>query len=151
MVVAPHHYHDGDRRRWCLRVGLARVVEFYASEPPPEAVSVEVTGEQFAWNIRYPGQDGAFGRTHPRLISLSNPLGLDQDDARARDDIVLLNEIFLPVKRLARIRLRSKDTLHSFFLPNLRVKQEAGPEQPPAIPRLDAASGLSDPGPFLAR
>ncbi len=101
--------------------------KFYAAAPPAGAVVVEVTGEQFAWNVRYPGQDGKFGRTLPGLISLSNPLGLDRNDPAAKDDVVILNEIYVPVHRPAHIRLRSKDTIHSFFLPNLRVKQDAVP------------------------
>ena len=108
-------------------LGLPVWAKFYAAAPPPDAISVEVTAEQFAWNVRYPGEDGRFGRTDPRLISLDNPLGLDRTDPSAKDDLVLLNLIYLPVNKPVRIRLRSKDTLHSFFLPNHRVKQDAVP------------------------
>ena len=45
---------------------------------PEDAVKVEVTAQQFAWNIRYPGPDGEFGRTVSRLINDQiNPVGLD--------------------------------------------------------------------------
>lgn len=108
-------------------LGLPVWAKFYGSAAPAGAITVEVTAEQFAWNVRYAGDDGKFGRTDPQLLSLDNPLGLDKNDPAARDDIVLLNEIHLPINRPARIRLRSKDTLHSFFLPNLRVKQDAVP------------------------
>lgn len=108
-------------------LGLPVWSKFYAAEPPREAVLVEVTAEQFAWNIRYPGPDGVLGQTDPRLISLDNPLGLDKTSLAARDDIVVLNELNVPVNRPVRIRLRSKDTLHSFFLPHQRVKQDAVP------------------------
>lgn len=108
-------------------LGLPVWAKFYGAAPPPGSIPVEVTAEQFAWNIRYPGQDGVFGRTDPRLISLDNPLGLDPEDPAAQDDLVLLDELYLPVNIPARIRLRSKDTLHSFFLPHLRVKQDAVP------------------------
>lgn len=101
--------------------------KFYGSAPPANAITVEVTGEQFAWNIRYPGQDGVFGRTTPQLISLDNPLGLDAKDATARDDVVLSGVLALPVNRPVRIVLRSKDTIHGFFLPAQRVKQDAVP------------------------
>lgn len=110
-----------------LVLGLPVWGKFYATEAPSDAVTVEVTGEQFAWNVRYPGKDGLFGGSDPQLMSLSNPLGLDPNDPAAADDIALLGEMYLPVNRPARIRLRSKDTLHSFFLPNLRVKQDAVP------------------------
>ncbi len=108
-------------------LGLPVWAKYYASAPPADAIAVEVTAEQFAWNIRYPGEDGVFGRTDPRLITLDNPLGLDKNDPAAKDDRVLLGTITLPVRRPARIRLRSKDTIHSFFLPYQRVKQDAVP------------------------
>ena len=110
-----------------LVLGLPVWGEFYATEAPAEEVTVEVTAEQFAWNVRYPGKDGLFGRTDPHLMSLNNPLGVDENDPAIRDDIVILGEIYVPVNRPVRIRLRSKDVLHSFFLPNLRVKQDAVP------------------------
>ena len=108
-------------------LGMPVWAKFYAASPPDDALPVEITAEQFAWNVRYPGPDGVLGRTDAQMIRLNNPLGLDPDDPAARDDVVLVNELFLPVNRPARVRLRSKDTLHSFFLPNLRVKQDAVP------------------------
>ena len=110
-----------------LVLGLPVWGKFYASAAPPDAVTAEVTAEQFAWNIRYPGRDGVFGRTNPKLITLDDPLGLDKTDPAVKDDIVLLNEIRVPLNVPAHIRLRSKDTIHSFFLPNFRVKQDAVP------------------------
>lgn len=110
-----------------LVLGLPVWGKFYASAAPPEAVTVEVTAEQFAWNVRYPGQDGIFGRTDPKLITLDEPLGLDKTDPAVRDDVVWLNQIWAPVNVPVRIRLRSKDTIHSFFLPHFRVKQDAVP------------------------
>ncbi|MBI4279692.1 MAG: cytochrome c oxidase subunit II [Armatimonadetes bacterium] len=95
--------------------------------PPADAMTVEVTGEQFAWRIRYPGKDGVFGRTDPRRIAADNPLGLAPDDQAGKDDIVLAAELRLPEGRPVRVRLRAKDVLHSFFLPNHRVKQDAVP------------------------
>jgi cytochrome c oxidase subunit 2 len=94
---------------------------------PDDAVTVEITAEQFAWNVRYPGKDGQFGRTEISLLSLNNPLGLDRNDPAARDDLLLTGEIHLPLNRPARIRLRAKDVLHSFFLPIQRVKQDVVP------------------------
>ncbi len=101
--------------------------KFYAGPPPADAVPVEVTAEQFAWNIRSPGLDGKCGRTDPQLLSLNNPVGLDENDPAARDDLLLLNVTYLPVNRPVHIHLRSKDVLHSFFLPHHRVKQDAVP------------------------
>jgi len=96
--------------------------------PPPEDVFVvEVTAQQFAWNVRYPGRDGKFGRTNLRFVSDGNPLGIDPEDSAARDDVVLLNEIHLPLHRPVVVRVRSKDVIHSFFIPAFRLKQDAVP------------------------
>lgn len=95
--------------------------------PPSNAMVVEITGQQFQWNIRYPGPDGALGRTDATLISDDNPLGLDPKDMASKDDIVTQDEFFLPVNVPVQLRIRSKDVIHSFFLPNFRVKQDAVP------------------------
>ena len=50
-----------------------------------EALVVRVVGEQFAWNVHYPGPDGRFGRTDVKLVSADNPLGLDKSDPAAKD------------------------------------------------------------------
>ena len=93
-----------------------------------EALVVQVTGEQFAWNIHYPGPDGVFGRTDIKLLDLqSNPLGLDRDDPAAKDDVTTLNQLYLPVNKPIIVRLRSKDVIHSFGVPEFRVKQDAIP------------------------
>jgi cytochrome c oxidase subunit 2 len=97
------------------------------SPPPSDAVQVEVTAEQFAWNIHYPGKDGKFGRVRPTLLSLNNPIGIDKEDPAAKDDQILLGELHVPVNRPVRVRLRSKDVLHSFLLPMQRVKQDVVP------------------------
>lgn len=94
---------------------------------PDDAYVIEITGEQFAWNIRYPGEDGEFGRTIPELISQANPIGLDPDDPNGQDDVVLLNELGLPLNHPVLLRIKSKDVLHSVFLPNFRVKMDAVP------------------------
>src|SRR3954469_15369251 len=96
--------------------------------PENEALVVQVTGEQFAWNVRYAGPDRVFGRTDIKLIDLqSNPLGLDRSDPAAKDDITTLNQLSLPVNRPIIVRLRSKDVIHSFGVPEFRVKQDAIP------------------------
>ena len=93
-----------------------------------EAVVVQVTGEQFAWNIHYPGPDGVFGRTSIDKIDVqSNPLGLDRSDPAAKDDVTTTNQLNLPVNRPVIVRLRSKDVIHSFGVPEFRVKQDAVP------------------------
>ena len=93
-----------------------------------EALVVEVTGEQFAWNIHYAGPDGKFGRTDIKLLDLqSNPLGVDRDDPNAKDDVTTVNQLYLPVNKPVIVKLRSKDVIHSFGVPEFRVKQDAIP------------------------
>jgi cytochrome c oxidase subunit II len=93
-----------------------------------EALLVQVTGEQFAWNIHYAGADGKFGRTDiTKIDAQANPLGLDRDDPNAKDDVTNLNQLYLPVNKPIIIRLRSKDVIHSFGVPEFRVKQDAIP------------------------
>jgi cytochrome c oxidase subunit 2 len=96
--------------------------------PENEALLVQVTGEQFAWNVHYAGPDQVFGRTDVKLLDLqSNPLGLDRSDPAAKDDVTTVNQFYMPVNRPVIVRLRSKDVIHSFGVPELRVKQDAIP------------------------
>ncbi len=107
-----------------IPVWSARVDAF---PPEREATVVRVVAEQFAWNVHYPGPDGRFGRTELALLGPANPLGLDRNDPAGRDDITTLNQLFLPVNRPTIIYLSSKDVVHSFALPQMRVKQDAIP------------------------
>lgn len=114
-----------------LLVGFAIPIWYQWVTPPPaeaEPLVVRVVGEQFLWNVHYPGPDGTFGRTDPGLVDAAeNPLGLDRSDPAAQDDIVSLNQLYLPVDRDVTVLLSSKDVVHSFFLPQMRVKQDAIP------------------------
>ena len=96
--------------------------------PDQQALVVQVTAEQFAWNVHYPGPDRVFGRTDIKLIDLqSNPVGLDRNDPSAKDDVTTLNQLYLPVNTPIVVRLKSKDVIHSFGVPEFRVKQDAVP------------------------
>lgn len=102
--------------------------QLHLQDAPADAVQIEVTGQQFAWNIRYPGADGKFGRTDPKLINdQENPVGIDLKDAAAKDDIVSLNRMAIPVNKPIQLILRAKDVTHSFFVPALRFKQDTVP------------------------
>src|SRR5258706_8084939 len=103
----------------------ARRVQNLPSES--EAVVVRVVGEQFAWNVHYPGPDGKFGRTDLKLVSADNPLGLDRRDPDAKDDITTINQLNLPIDRPVLVHLSSKDVIHGFGLIEMRVKQDAIP------------------------
>ncbi len=110
-----------------LAIGMSSWRSFYVEKPPEDALFVEATGEQFAWNIRYPGADGVFGTVRPELIEITNPVGIDPDDPMGADDIVSINNLYVPAGRAVRVRLKAKDVIHSFFLPQFRVKQDAVP------------------------
>lgn len=104
-----------------------KVWNAFFSKPPENAFLVEVTAQQFAWNIRYPGKDGRFGRTDPKFISDFNPLGIAPDDPAGKDDILLTGEMHVPVNRPVVVNLRARDVLHSFFLPHTRLKMDCVP------------------------
>jgi cytochrome c oxidase subunit 2 len=92
----------------CVMLALLsrRIWEQIKENMPHDALEVHVTGEQFAWNFRYPGPDGKF------------------DTA---DDILTLNQLHFPVGKPVIVTLTSKDVIHSFYLPEFRVKQDAVP------------------------
>lgn len=96
----------------------------------PAALQVEVTGMQFAWYFRYPGEDAVFGHTRPELIEAGagNPLGLDPADPYGADDFVS-SELVLPAGREVDIRLHAQDVIHGFSVPSMRLKQNAVPGQ----------------------
>ena len=74
-------------------------------ELPASDVKVRVEGAQFAWTFTYPGPDGVF------------------DTADDKD----LPTLEAPIHRPVHIYLRSKDVIHSFFIPTVRIKQDALP------------------------
>lgn len=92
-------------------------------------MEIEAQGYQFAWQIRYPGDDGLLGRTDFRLTEGTNRFGQDWTDLKNVDDIHL-NEIVLPVDKKVRVRITAKDVLHDFYLPQFRVKMDAVPGLP---------------------
>ena len=115
-----------------LLVGFS--IPFWAAEvdafPQPEdnPFEVRVVAQQFAWNVHYPGKDGVFGRVSADLVDeIDNPLGIDYDDPNAQDDITSFNMLRVPKGRQVLVHLTSKDVIHSFFLPELRVKHDAIP------------------------
>ena len=92
-----------------------------------EATVVRVVAQQFAWNIHYPGADRIFGPTNLSLVGPDNPIGLDRTDPTAQDDVVTQNVMAVPADTPVLVRLTSKDVIHSFSVPQMRVKQDAIP------------------------
>ncbi len=149
------YWHDNAKLEWTW-TGVTAVIMFtflfhalglwaqVQSQAPADAMAIEVTGQQFAWNFRLPGPDGVFGRTEARLVDPGalNFIGLDKDDPSAADDIILpQNQLYLPEGRPVKLRLKSLDVIHSFFLPNFRVKQDAMPGMATEVWFVPTAAG----------
>ncbi|MBK7231320.1 MAG: OmpA family protein [Saprospiraceae bacterium] len=93
-------------------------------------MEIEATGWQFAWNLRYPGEDGKLGVKDFRLIKPGvNDLGQDWNDERNLDDFNA-DELVIPKGKKIRIRIIARDVLHNFYLPHFRVKMDAVPGIP---------------------
>jgi cytochrome c oxidase subunit 2 len=97
-------------------------------DAPADALQVEVWAKQFAWNFRYPGPDGKFGRTDVKLINdaAGNPIGLDPNDPAGKDDIVS-GSLKVPAGKPINLILHSRDVIHNFFVRELRLKQDIVP------------------------
>jgi cytochrome c oxidase subunit 2 len=100
---------------WTVVPSLILVVLTFLSVPawskikmtmPQTDFVVQVTAKQFNWQVTYPGPDGKFGTA---------------------DDKTLLDEMHVPVGKPIRVNLRSQDVIHSFFVPQFRIKQDAVP------------------------
>ena len=91
-----------------------------------DSIQIRVVGQQFAWNIHYPGPDNIFGVTKVELVDeAENPIGLDRSDENAKDDVVTINQLHIPVNRPINVLLSTKDVIHNFKLPEFRVSQDA--------------------------
>jgi cytochrome c oxidase subunit 2 len=95
--------------------------------PGKEALLVHVVAQQFSFNYHLPGPDGLFGRRDISFESNSNQLGLDPNDPAGKDDIVTTGELHVPVNRPVVAELSSKDVIHDFFLPSMRIGGDAIP------------------------
>jgi cytochrome c oxidase subunit 2 len=112
------HYTHGNNRLeviWtiipaliCVMLALMsrRIWTNIKEKMPDGALQVQITGEQFAWNFKYAGADGKFDTP---------------------DDVITLNQLHFPVGKPVVATLSSKDVIHSFYLPEFRVKQDAVP------------------------
>ena len=114
-----------------LLIGFAipgyNTVKYENIDDSSHDVEVRVVAQQFAWNLHYPGEDGIFGNTKLSLVDEeTNPLGLDREGYGA-DDLTTINQLHLPVNKMIKIYLSSKDVIHGFSLPEMRVKQDAIP------------------------
>lgn len=91
-----------------------------------EATVIEVYSKQFDWTARYSGTDNILGDANYKLVEGRNTLGVDVNDKNSADDIVV-REVHLPVNKPVLLKFRSRDVIHSAFLPHFRVQMNCVP------------------------
>jgi cytochrome c oxidase subunit 2 len=114
-----HYTHGNDRLElsWTIATALIVFILAIVSRPlwldiklpsrfPAADVSVIVTAKQFEWNVTYAGADGQL---------------------KTADDFTRRGQLHVPVNKKVHVQLAAEDVIHSFFLPNLRLKQDAVP------------------------
>jgi cytochrome c oxidase subunit 2 len=109
---------------FAIPIWAKRVNEFPKTK---DAILVHAVGQQFNWNFHMPGPDGLFGRRDVSLVSNNNPLGIDPSDPASKDDLTSTGELHVPVDRPVIIEVSSKDVIHNFALPSMRIAQDAIP------------------------
>jgi cytochrome c oxidase subunit 2 len=116
----------------------------------PSSINIDITGHQFAWDIRYAGVDGVLGKKNFRLTVGANKLGVDFKDKNSFDDLSA-DTLVLPVNKTIRLNIFAQDVIHSVYMPHFRVQQNAVPGLPtffkftPTITTSDMRSRLDNP------
>jgi cytochrome c oxidase subunit 2 len=115
-------------------IGLKYWFKFTAPAPK-NAQLIEITGHQFAWEIRYPGRDGILGRKNYKLTdpAKNNSLGVDWADAASHDDIHVTTTMHVVVNKPVQLVINSQDVIHDVGLPQFRLKMDAVPGTPTAL------------------
>jgi len=114
------------------------------------SLNIEVTGHQFAWELRYPGKDLKLGAVNYKLVTGDNKLGIDFKDRNSFDDLQA-DTMYLPVNRSVRLNIRAQDVIHSCYMPHFRVQLNAVPGLPtffkftPTITTADMRNRLNNP------
>ncbi|MCC5920512.1 MAG: cytochrome c oxidase subunit II [Cyclobacteriaceae bacterium] len=99
------------------------------AKAPDDAEVVEIMGYQFAWSVRYPGNDGKLGNYDFRIIDATNEFGIDFSDANSFDDFTT-RKVVIPKGKPVLFKIRARDVLHSVFAPHFRLKMDAVPGMP---------------------
>jgi len=79
------------------------------TKPEPDPLSVNVISQQWSWRFEYPQPDGS------KIVS---------------------DQLYLPVNKPVLLMLSSLDVIHSFWVPEFRVKQDALPGGPNFVREL---------------
>ena len=103
----------------------------FTSDAPKDSVVVEITGHQFAWDMRYPGKDGKLGKKSYKLYNQpsGNTLGVDFEDPESFDDLHT-TEMHLPVGKPVKLVINAMDVIHDVGLSHFRMKMDAVPGIP---------------------
>ena len=134
----PHYEPENKKLEWTLTIATAVGVAAMLAPGlfvwrqfvtvPDEATDVEIVGQQWGWSFRLPGGDGRLGTSDIRHITAENPLGLNPNDARAKDDVVIASDdLHLMIGKPVKVLLRSTDVLHNFYVPEFRGKMDMVP------------------------
>lgn len=116
-------------------IALAFIIIFglkYWNEITDEAkeadkVTIELYAKQFDWTARYAGKDGKLGTTDYRQIDGGNFVGMDTLDEACFDDILIKNEFHIPVGKQIEFKMRSRDVIHSAYMPHFRAQMNCVP------------------------
>ena len=93
------------------------------------SINIDITGHQFAWEIRYPGKDGKLGKKNYTLTDGNNILGVDFKDPNSFDDLKA-DTLVVPVNKLVRLNIFAQDVIHSVYMPHFRLQMNAVPGLP---------------------
>jgi cytochrome c oxidase subunit II len=102
-------------------------------DAPKDAVVVEVTGHQFAWEFRYPGSDNILGKKNFKLTKGANSLGVDFNDPASLDDVHVSATMHIPVNRPVKFVINAQDVIHDVGLSHFRMKMDAVPGIPTTL------------------
>ncbi len=93
----------------------------------PNKLTIELYAKQFDWTARYAGKDKVLGSTDYRQISGANSVGMDTTDVTGNDDVITKNEFHIPVGREIEFKMRSRDVIHSAYMPHFRAQMNCVP------------------------
>jgi cytochrome c oxidase subunit II len=112
-----------------ISYGIAYWNDIMAPTEEKDPVTIELYSQQFAWTARYAGKDKVLGNSDFRQISTTNAIGVDTNDMAGHDDLIIRNEFHIPKGKEVVFKFRSKDVIHSAFMPHFRAQMNCVPGQ----------------------
>lgn len=107
--------------------GLKYWNEITERSEDPNKITIELYAKQFDWTARYAGKDKTLGETDYRQIDGANVVGMDTTDAKGYDDLIVKNEFHIPVGKEVVFKMRSRDVIHSAYMPHFRAQMNCVP------------------------